>query len=178
MELNNLSKKDLIKLKKDIDEILKVIDVRKIKSNKTSLRDLKVGDKILGIRLTLGGHSLKEPSFLDGSVDIIDYCNISALNIGENSARLGISHPDRPFGITTTIDLDQLDDHCYLNVNLFKSGYDGFYTLKPETWKQDITRLLEESINRSRKNFEEDLNLLRAKVNLFIQAEEKINQYI
>lgn len=59
-----------------------------------------------------------------------------------------------------------------------KTGYDGFYTLKPKTWKEDLIRLLNRNIENRKKYFQEDLDLLNSKLELFINSEEKINEYI
>jgi hypothetical protein len=181
MEINNLSKTELVKLKQDIDDRLKSIEDEKTTPMKKTILSLKQDDKIFGIRLSFGGHRLKEPDDLIGKVDILDYCNIKVLSLGKNSPKfsMSISHPTRQFGISTTLRKeDYIDEHCYLNIDLMKTGYDGFYTLKPETWKEDLIRMLNKDIEDRKKYFQQDLCILDSKLKLFIQSEKKINEKI
>jgi hypothetical protein len=59
-----------------------------------------------------------------------------------------------------------------------KTGYDGFYTLKPETWKEDLLRMLNKNIENRKRYFQQDLEILEGKLNLFIQSENRINEHI
>jgi hypothetical protein len=105
MEINNLSKEELVKLKQEVDDRLKTIEVKEIKPKEGTILSLKQGDKIFGIRLSFGGHRLQEPNELNGEVDIIDYCNIEGLSLKDKSDdfSISISHPTKPFGISTTL---------------------------------------------------------------------------
>ena len=180
MEINNLSKEELVKLKQDVDDRLKTIDTKETKPNKGTILSLKHGDKIFGIRLSFGGHRLKKPDELNGSVDIIDYCNIDGISLKENGDfSIGISHPTKPFGISITLEKeDYIEEHCYLSMDLMKTGYDGFFTLKPETWKVDLVRMLNKQIENRKKYFQKDLELLESKLELFLKSEDKINEHI
>ena len=181
MEINNLSKKELVRLKQEVDDRLKTIEVKETKPKKGTILSLKQGDKIFGIRLSFGGHRLKEPDELNGEVDIIDYCNIEGLSLKDKSDNfsISISHPTKPFGISTTLRKeDYIEEHCYLCIDLMKTGYDGFYTLKPKTWKEDLIRMLSKNIEDRKKYFQQDLEILESKLNLFIQSEDKIKEYI
>jgi hypothetical protein len=181
MEINNLSKEELVKLKQEVDDRLKTIEVKEIKPKKGTILSLKQGDKIFGIRLSFGGHRLQEPNELNGEVDIIDYCNIEGLSLKDKSDdfSISISHPTKPFGVSTTLTKeDYIDEHCYLCIDLMKTGYDGFYTLKPETWKEDLLRMLDKNIENRKRYFQQDLEILEGKLNLFIQSENKINEHI
>ena len=181
MEINNLSKEELVRLKQEVDDRLKTIEVKETKPKKGTILSLKQGDKIFGIRLSFGAHRLKEPNELNGEVDIIDYCNIEGLSLKDKSDNfsISISHPTKPFGISTTLRKeDYIDEHCYLCIDLMKTGYDGFYTLKPKTWKEDLIRMLSKNIEDRKKYFQQDLEILESKLNLFIQSEDKIKKYI
>jgi hypothetical protein len=181
MEINNLSKEELVRLKQEVDDRLKTIEVKETKPKKGTILSLKQGDKIFGIRLSFGAHRLKEPNELNGEVDIIDYCNIEGLSLKDKSDNfsISISHPTRAFGISTTLRKeDYIDEHCYLCIDLMKTGYDGFYTLKPKTWKEDLIRMLSKNIEDRKKYFQQDLEILESKLNLFIQSEDKIKKYI
>lgn len=181
MEIKNLSKEELVNLKQEIEDRIKTLEIKEVEVKKGSLLSLKKGDKIFGIRLSFGGHRLKEPDELNGLVDIIDYCNIEDINLkdGKDTFIISISHPTKPFGISTTLlKKDYENEHCYLSIDLMKTGYDGFYTLKPKTWKEDLIRMLNRNIQSRKKNFQEDLDLLNSKLELFINSKEKINEYI
>jgi len=181
MEINNLSKEELVKLKQEVDDRLKTIEVKTTKPKNGTILSLKNKDKIFGIRLSFGGHRLKEPNELNGVVDVIDYCEVTENNLRGKSDdfRISISHPEVPFGISTTLCKDEYkDEHCYLVIDTMKTGYDGFYTLKPEIWKEDLIRMLNKNIESRKKYFHEDLKILESKLGLFIQSEEEINEHI
>jgi hypothetical protein len=181
MEINNLTKEELVKLKNEVDNKLKTIDVKITKPKNGTILSLKNKDKIFGIRLSFGGHRLNEPEELNGVVDIIDYCEVTENDLrgDSNDFRIRISHPEVPFGISTTLSKDYYkDEHCLLSIDIMKTGYDGFFTLKPEIWKEDLIRMLNKNIENRKKYFQEDLEILESKLNLFIQSEEKINEHI
>lgn len=181
MEIKNLNKEELVNLKQEIEDRLKTIEIKEVEIKKGSFLSLKHGDKIFGIRLSFDGHRLKEPDELNGVVDIIDYCDVTDMNLRGNSEdfRISISHPTKQFGISTTLDKKDYEyEHCYLNLDTMKTGYDGFYTLKPKTWKEDLIRMLNINIENRKKYFQEDLDLLNSKLELFINSEEKINEHI
>lgn len=183
--IKNLNKEELISLKNDIERELKTIEVNENKINFTSsknlLTSLKQGDKILGIRLSFGGHTLKEPDTLNGEVDIIDYCEVESIYFDHKNEkiRLSISNSEHPMGIyNLTLNKDQYDgEYCYLNIDLFKSGYDSFYTLKPKSWKKDLKRLQDNLINRLKKSHDQDYKLYDDKIKLFLEGEDKVNNF-
>ena len=178
-KLNNLNKEELVNLKQEIEDRIKTMEIKEVE--KGTILSLKNGDKIFGIRLSFGGHRLEEPKELNGNVDIIDYCVVSDINLRGNSEdfRISISHQTKPFGISTTLDKKDYEyEHCYLSLDTMKTGYDGFYTLKPENWKEDLIRLFNKQIENRKKYFQIDLDLLDSKLKLLIDSEEKINEYI
>ena len=81
MEIKNLSKEELVNLKQEIEDRIKTMEIKEVELKKGTILSLKNGDKIFGIRLSFGGHRLKEPDELNGLVDIIDYCNIEGVNL-------------------------------------------------------------------------------------------------
>jgi hypothetical protein len=181
MEINNLSKEDLVKLRKDIDDRLTSMDVKNIKPKKNTLLSLNSGDKIFGVRLSFGPHQLAEPDVLYGEVDIIEYCDISGagFNHSRDKFTFSISHPTKPFGTSTSLHVENyIDEHCYLSIDTFKTGYDGFYTLRPKTWKYDLRRLLNKDIEQRKKYLQQELEILERKFSLFIESEDKINERI
>lgn len=183
MELNKLSKQELIDLKGSIDLELHKIETRnaKIILNKGSLLGLTGGDKIFGIRLSFGGHRLVDPEELNGVVDIIDYCDIDNNDLrGSNSKdfRLSISRQGGGFGISTTLNKEEYaTEHCLLNMDTGKSGYDGFYTLKPESWKEDLKRAYQKKLTSIEMYHKKELSIYEAKLNMFLESEDTINQY-
>lgn len=181
MEIKNLNKEELLNLKQEIEDRIKTIEVKEVEVKKDTLLSLKKGDKIFGIRLSYGGHRLKEPNELNGLVDIIDYCGIVdvSLNDQKDSFSISISHPTEAFGIRTTLLKKEYEnEYCYLSINLMKTGYDAFYTLKPKTWKEDLKRMLYSDIEYRKNRLQEDIDLLNSKLDLFINSEKKINEYI
>ena len=181
MEIKNLSKEELVNLKQEIEDRIKTMEIKEVELKKGTILSLKNGDKIFGIRLSFGGHRLKEPDELNGLVDIIDYCNIEGVNLkyGKDVFSISISHQTKPFGISTTLlKKDYENEHCYLSLDTMKTGYDGFYTLKPENWKEDLIRLFNKQIENRKKYFQIDLDVLDSKLKLLIDSEEKINEYI
>lgn len=177
--LEKYSKEELIKLREDIDKRLKFVEIKSTIIKENTLLSLKKGDKIFGIRLSFGGHTLVEPNELNGKVDIIDYCIIKDNDKRDDSFRICISHPEQPFGITTTLENDEYgDDWCLLVMNENKSGYDGFYTLKPNIWEDDLKRLFNKKLEYKKFSYEKSLKLYQDKLNLFFEAKEYINKLI
>jgi hypothetical protein len=183
MEINKMSKEDLIKLKTKVNDQLKRIKANsnaKIESN--TILSLKKGDNIFGIRLSFGGHTLEEPKELIGKVDIADYCivnNMNAVNDGEGERyRLGISHPTACFGTVCTVYKEDYKngEYCMLHVDTMKRGYDSFYTLKPESWKEDLKRKFEWRMKLEKENHLRNLEIYQTKLNMFLKGEEKINK--
>jgi hypothetical protein len=143
-----------------------------------SILSLKHKDKIFGIRLSFGGHSATEPKELSGEVDVIDYCDITSIDLRDDSDyfRISISHPTVSFGISTTLYKDHyIDEHCYLNLDTMKTGYDGFYTLKPENWKEDLNRMFDLHLKKKENQYQQELKIYQDKFNLFMDSEQKIN---
>ena len=181
MEIKNLNKEGLVNLKQEIEDRLKIIEIKEVEIEKESILSLEKGDKIFGIRLSFGGHRLEEPDELNGAVDIIDHCIVTDVSLDEEGDvfRINISHPTEALGISAPLLKKEYEsEHCYLKLSTMKTGYNAFYTLKPKTWKEDLIRLLNKNIEDRKKYFQRDLELLNSKVDLFIASEEKINEYI
>lgn len=176
--LENLSRVELTKLRQEIDERLMAIEIKRTKSKKDKLFDLRVGDKIFGIRLSYGPHRLAEPEELIGEVDIIDYCVVDQMDLRDSGDfRIGINYRKGGFGVLTTLYKDEEEDeHCLLELNTMKTGYDAFYTLKPKKWKEDLKKKYDEILKSREKRYQEELKIYQDKLNLFLAAEEKINK--
>jgi hypothetical protein len=189
MNLKDLSKKELFNLKGEIDGRLEKIaeqEKRELakKKKKDRLLDLKGGDMIFGIRLSAGPHRLAEPKELNCEVDIADYCKVKGNDIRtsgeyEGTFRLDISYEHGAFGIGTTLDTERDGDkHCLLTMGTSNSGYDGFYTLKPETWKEDLLKAFDEKIELRNKYYQEELSKYHKKLEFFLAGEKKINEIV
>jgi hypothetical protein len=58
------------------------------------------------------------------------------------------------------------------------SGYDGFYTLKPERWKEDLYLAYEEKIKRVSGYHQKELSKYKQKFNWFLEGTELINEHV
>lgn len=93
--------------------------------------------------------------------------------------RIDISHPTECVGFSCTLyKKDYIDEHCLLFMKDFKSGYDAFYTLKPKSWKKDLIRLYHEKLEHVESYHQKVLSLYDSNINIILNAEDKINQYI
>ena len=193
MNIDNLTKEELLKLKSQIDYNLKnieqdeidVINRKNSVKNKTKLSQLTTNDRIFGIRISGNkGHSLVESTDEISStwkVDIIDYCNITEYTDKSRRGewhRINISHPTKPFGLGTSLSDEQVDKHYILSLCTSKNGYDQFYTLKPETWETDIVEAYNEILECRRKQYESDNSILSEKLHIYLKEKEKINNQI
>jgi len=194
MNIDNLTKEELLKLKSQIDYNLKnieqdeidVINRKNSVKNKTKLSQLTTNDRIFGIRISGNkGHSLVESTDEISStwkVDIIDYCNITEYTDksgrGGEWHRIKISHPTKPFGLGKSLSDEEVDKHYILSLCTSKNGYDQFYTLKPETWETDIVEAYNEILEWRRKQYESDNSILSEKLHIYLKEKEKINNQI
>ena len=188
-EFRNLSKKELFNLKDNIDNRLKSIleeekKEAKKKKKKEKIIDLISGDKIFGIRLSSGSHRLVDPKELNCEVDIIDYCKVEGNDIRtsgeyEGTFRLSISHELKSFGNSSTLDTKlHGDKHYVLFMDTSYSGYDSFYTLRPESWKEDLDKAYKELVRKREQYYHEELSKLDNKMTFFLSSEKKINEHI
>jgi len=194
MNIDNLTKEELLKLKSQIDYNLKnieqdeidVINRKNSVKNKTKLSQLTTNDRIFGIRISGNkGHSLVESTDEISStwkVDIIDYCDITEYTDksrrGGEWHRINISHLTKPFGLGTSLSDEEVDKHYILSLCTSKNGYDQFYTLKPETWETDIVEAYNKILEWRRKQYESDNSILSEKLHIYLKEKEKINNQI
>ena len=179
--IKDLSKEELIHLKKKIDNRLKVIKTKSQKKlKKGTILDLRTNDKIFGIQLSLGGHRLVDPEKPQGEVSLIDYCVVEKWGSSDDEFRLWIGHNKEPWGhYGTTLSKEKHGDkHYLLIIDTMYSGYDSFYTLKPETWKEDLNKAYEEKIERVNHYHQKNLNKYKQKLDWFLDGEELVNEFI
>lgn len=51
-----------------------------------------------------------------------------------------------------------------------------FFTLKPETWKEDLKAEQEKNIKRKRKRFNEEIKEFRKNISSFIKSNDILNE--
>jgi hypothetical protein len=182
IDLKNLSEEELRKLKEDVSAEIQNKVQEKIKymsKKKGTLGALKSGDKILGIKLSAGPHKLAEPEELSCEVTIVDYCDVNYNDIrSDGTCRLDIKYNTGAFGISTTISKEQAGRHYLLIMDNFKSGYDAFYTLKPETWEEDFKTAFEELVQIHKGYLNKKLVVMMDKSNILTGSKDYINKHI
>lgn len=169
---------ELLNLKSEIEEQLELIEQDKIDTikrkdnvkNKTKLSELTINDRIFGIGL----------SSKDLEVYFMDYCNVEGYNDKTNSDwnDINVSHKTKTFGVSTSIHKENADKHYFLVLDTMQSGYDCFFTLKPETWEKDLKEALEYKLKLIKKRFNSENNIIRKKVKAIIKDGNNINKYI
>ena len=176
--IDNLNESELLTLKSEIDEQLKVkeqnrLDLIKRKDsvkNKTKICELTQNDRMFGIGLSSN----------DLEVYFMDYCDVNDYNDKEisNYHNISVGHKTKPFGISTSIHKKRINKHYFLSLSKMKSGYDLFFTLKPETWEEDLQEALEYKLRKEKKHFNKEIKFLKKKVKYIIKDKDKINNYI
>ena len=144
MNINELSKEELVALKSDINSRIKHIDKIKKEINtkdKNILRDLIDCDnpKIFCIR------------FSGSNIHTIDYIDIKITQSHYNDEIFRFDLSGKNCGFSSTISLDTLDSHCFI----VEGGYDNimFLSLKPEKWYPDLIIEKEKLISEKEKYF-------------------------
>lgn len=143
MNINELSKEELLALKSDINSRIKRIDKIKKEINtkdKNILRDLIDCDnpKIFCLEF-------------NGSCDVcVDYVDITFSDI-QNSDSIRYQFKSTNSGFSGIILLNILDSHCFIA----DCGYNDIYflTLKPENWRSDIIFERDKLISEKEKQF-------------------------
>lgn len=95
--------------------------------------------------------------------------------------RISVSHKTKPFGIyNSSLDKNEANKHYFLSLDNMCSGYDCFFTLKPETWEKDLKEALECQIKVMKEYYNNEIKILKNKGNSFIKDKNKIkiNNYI
>ena len=161
MEIEKLNKEELIKLKDLINERISTLDTLKEVSTKSKeknrLIDLEKGDKIFSF--DFNGSDLYHIDYVDitfrkdGREEFKDWFNYSA------------SHDTKPMGCSASLKEDKMYNHCFLIE--FLSGM-KFFTLKPETWKEDLEKEMKESIIRKNNFFNKEIDIFTTRINSFI----------
>jgi len=179
-KINNFNESELLKLKTDInkqlkiiDKQLKIIEIDKIDTikrkdsvkTKTKLCELTSNDRIFSIGVS---------NNLD--VYFMDYCDIRGYNDKTDSDYHDISvrHKTKPYGISTSIHKDESEKHYFTSFHSIIC----FFTLNPETWKEDLQESLIYKIKQEKKHLNEDIKNLKNQIKTIIKSEDKINDYV
>jgi len=174
-KIENLKESELLELKSEIDNQLKIIeqdkfDIIKQKNdvkNKTQLSQLVQNDSIFGIGFSSNGLGV----YFMGYCDVRNYTVVK----GSNYDDISVGHKTEPFGISTSIRKERTDK-SYCLFFCISSVY--FFTLKPETWQGDMQEALSYQIKQKRKQTQRDIKNLKKEVGFAIKDCDKINNYI
>jgi hypothetical protein len=121
MDILNLSKDELLKIREDIDNQITYIDELQ---GKEKLSELRRGDRIFAMNFTHDGH-----------IHNMDYVDIILFMRDDGLMGFSTSHPTKPMGCSATTEADCMGRHYFLS-EFSSSMY--FFTLRPHTWKTDI----------------------------------------
>lgn len=167
MDIEKLNKKELLKLKDDIDNQIKVIDENIINKKKigekSKISDLSKGDKIYCI------------NFSGDNVYHKDYVSISFNEINESQSiyygyvKFSTEHKTKPMGCSSVLSKESFDNHYFLS-DFVSSMY--FFTLKPETWRNDLNSELERFIISKETNFIKELDKFKTKITKLIESNQ------
>jgi hypothetical protein len=161
MEIDKLNKTELIRLKDLIDDRISTLDTLKevstISKGKNRLIDLQKGDKIFCV------------DFKGSNLYHIDYVDISFHKDDREERKewlnYSASHDTKPMGCHSSLKEEKMYNHCFLVEFL---SYIKFFTLKPETWEEDLEKEMQEKIILKNKIFNNDINTFTTLINSFI----------
>ncbi len=165
MDLNKLKKDELLKLKDDIDSQLKYIDSLKkdikLSNEKNRLLDLKHDDKIFCI------------DFRGSEIFHMDYVKINFRKQDDKDyINFSTKHDTKNIGCSSILLEESMDKHYFLS-EFYSSMY--FFTLKPESWREDLKNELERTIKNKRVYFNEEISKLKNTINSLIKSNEVDN---
>jgi len=164
MNLKDLSKTELLKVKQEVEDQLKIVDIKKafVKQSKEKnlLSDLEKDDQILCI------------IFKGSIIYDIDYVKINFHKGEEKNTKwtnFSVKHDVKPMGCSAA-----LKDEC-MNYHFFLVDFSSsmrFFTLKPQTWKHDLKIEMDTLIKSRTEVFNKDMNRIKKEVNDLIKNKE------
>lgn len=161
MDLKELNKKELLKLKEDVESQLKYIDEIKDNTNKLgkkgTLSGLKKNDKIFCI------------NFRGSKIYNMDFVKISFGKEENGYINFSTLHDNKPMGCSSSININCMDNHYFLS-EFCSNMY--FYTLKPENWKSDILLELDRLTLIKKSYFEKEINKFKNNIMDFLDNNE------
>jgi len=158
MNIDKLTQGDLLKIRDNINSRLEYIselkELKKSSKDKNALSDLDKTDKIFSI------------NFYGSKLYQMDYVKISfnEREIDTDWVGFSTSHDTKPMGCCSAVRKECMGNHFFLS-EFCSSMY--FFTLKPESWKEDLkselirlTRFKENNFNNEIKQFEDKVNTI------------------
>ena len=164
MDIKNLKKEELLIMREEIDSQLKYIDEIKIEIKKSkekkSLSDLKKGDKIFCI------------NFYGSKIYHMDYVEINFHKQDKENyvgwTNFSTKHNIKPMGCSSCLKDECMYNHFFLS-EFSSSNY--FFTLKPQSWKEDLNSELVRLIKLKEENFNKDIDKFKQVINNLIDCE-------
>ena len=163
MNLKKMNREELLKMKFDIEEQLNFVDSIKteikVSSEKNCLSDLKKNDKIFVI------------NFRDGKIYHMDYVKINfSKSERDEYFNFSTEHDTKPMGCSSVVSGECMSNHYFLSE--FCSNIFYFFTLKPESWKDDLKSEIARLSKRKKEIFNKELKSFKTNVSALIQNNE------
>lgn len=170
IELENLTKPELLKLKEDIESQLKYIDDLnglgpEIKPSlaKNKLSDLKPNDLIFCI------------NFDGRKIYQMDYVKITFNKKNDKDwTNFRAEHDTKPMGCSSSMDTESMNNHYFLS-EFSSSMY--FFTLKPQTWKTDLKSEAQRLVKIKKEYNNKNIKIFKTKISDLIKAANKLDAY-
>lgn len=164
MDIKNLKKEELLIMREEIDSQLKYIDEIKIEIKKSkekkSLSDLKKNDKIFCIK------------FYGSKIYHMDYVEINFYKQNKEDyvgwTNFSTKHNTKPMGCSSCLEDECMYNHFFLS-EFSSSNY--FFTLKPQSWKEDLKSELIRLITLKEENFNKEIHKFKDSINNLINCE-------
>jgi hypothetical protein len=161
MDIKKLKKEELLKMRDEINSQLKYIDefkkeVKKSKEKK-SLSDLDKNDKIFCI------------NFYGSKIYNMDYVEINFHKQDKEDyigwTNFSTNHNTKPMGCSFCLKDECMYNHFFLS-EFISSNY--FFTLKPQSWKEDLKSELIRLVKLKKENFNKDIHKFKDSINNLI----------
>lgn len=173
MDINDLKKEELLKLRDEIDLQLyriKQIDELKIEINKskekTSLLDLDKNDKIFCMVI------------YNSKIYKMDYVEITfSKHIDKYNGWTDFStiHNTKSMGCSSSVKDECMSNYFFLS-DFAPSFY--FFTLKPENWRNDLNLELIRHIKEKENNFNENIQKIKETIYKVIEGDDHVAEFI
>ncbi len=158
MDIKKLKKEELLKMRDQINSQLKYIDELKKEvkksSEKKSLSDLNKNDKIFCI------------NFHGSEIYNIDYVEINFYKEDREDyigwTNFSTKHNTKPMGCSSALKDECMYNHYFLS-DICSSFY--FFTLNPQSWKEDLKSELNRLIKLKEQNFNKDILKFKGSIN-------------
>jgi hypothetical protein len=165
MNLEKLSKEELISIKKNIDLQLINIDRKEKEENLNTIIKYEKLSQIIQFHLD--------------KMYQMDFVNITFSSKSKNGyTNYSTKHDTKPMGCSASIINEDLDGHCFL----YDFGEQGsnyyFYTLNPNTWEKDLKIESEKKIKRIEERYSNQIKIEKERLNELLQNKEVINDFI